>query len=213
MDERELKDRTKAFALRVMSVVNALPKTVAGKAVANQLIRSGTSVAANYRAACICRSKAEFTAKLGVVLEETDESCFWLEFIEEGGLLPAGTVKDLLSEGEELRAIFTSSIRSAKGLSPSDLKSKIQNPQSPPVCSDCGDLKSKIQNPQSPPVCSDCGDLKSKIQNLKSPPLCPECGKPMARRTAKSGKNAGREFWGCTGYPECKGVRETEGGQ
>jgi len=134
MDERELKDRTKAFALRVLKVVNALPKTVAGKAVANQLIRSGTSVAANYRAACICRSKAEFTAKLGVVLEETDESCFWLEFIEEGGLLPTGTVKRLLSEGGELRAIFTTSIRSAKGLPSSDLKSKICNhPRSAPT--------------------------------------------------------------------------------
>ena len=129
MDEKELKDRTKAFALRVLKVVGALPKTIPGKAVADQLIRSGTSVAANYRAACICRSKAEFTAKLGVVLEETDESCFWLEFIGEGGLLPAETVKSLLSEGEELRAIFIASIRSAKGLPLSDLnlKSKICN--------------------------------------------------------------------------------------
>jgi len=173
MDERELKERTKAFALRVLKVVNALPDTIPGKAVANQLIRSGTSVAANYRAACICRSKAEFTAKLGVVLEETDESCFWLEFIEEGGLLPSGTIKALLVEGEELRAIFTASIRSAKGLPSSD--------------------------------------IKSKIKNFQSSPVCPECGKPMARRTAKSGKNAGREFWGCTGYPDCKGVREVEG--
>jgi four helix bundle protein len=115
VDERALKDRTKTFALRILKVVNALPKTIPGKVVANQLIRSGTSVAANYRAACICRSKAEFAAKLGVVLEETDESCFWLEFIAEGGLLPADRVMTLHAEGEELRAIFLSSIRTAKG--------------------------------------------------------------------------------------------------
>jgi four helix bundle protein len=181
MDERELKERTKAFALRVLKVVEALPKTIPGKAVADQLIRSGTSVAANYRAACICRSKAEFTAKLGVVLEETDESCYWLEFIAEGALLPAERVTDLRTEGEELRAIFIASIRSAKGLAPPVQQSPISN-------------------------------QKSTISNSQSAPVCAECGKPMARRTAKSGKNAGKEFWGCTGYPECKGVREVEGG-
>jgi four helix bundle protein len=195
MDEKELKDRTKAFALRVLKVVEALPKTVPGKAVANQLIRSGTSVAANYRAACICRSKVEFTAKLGVVLEEADESCFWLEFIAEGGLLPAERVTDLRAEGEELRAIFIASIRSAKG-NVSQGKPPSQKRLVPQVKSE---QAGNMNNP------------KSQIQNLQSPPVCPDCGKPMARRKAKSGKNAGREFWGCTGYPECKGVREVEG--
>lgn len=118
MTEQELKDRTKRFSLRVLKVVNALPDTVAGRAIGGQLIRSGASVAANYRAACICRSKAEFIAKLGIVLEEADESCFWLEFIIEGELLDAKRVESLLAEGEELRAIFISSIRSAKAQGP-----------------------------------------------------------------------------------------------
>jgi len=129
MDAHELKERTKAFALRILKVVDALPNTVSGRAIANQLIRSGSSVAANYRAACICRSKAEFIAKLGIVLEETDESCFWLEFIAEGGLLPKNLVTSLHQEGEELRAIFISSIRSAKSSTQSqisNLKSKIK---------------------------------------------------------------------------------------
>jgi len=114
MTEQELKDRTKRFSLCALKVVNALPGTVAGRAIGGQLIRSGASVAANYRAACICRSKAEFIAKLGIVLEEADESCFWLEFIIEGELLDSKRVQPLLEEGEELRAIFISSIRSAK---------------------------------------------------------------------------------------------------
>lgn len=192
MDEKELKDRTKVFALRVLKVVAALPKTVPGRAVANQLIRSGTSVAANYRAACICRSKVEFTAKLGVVLEEADESCFWLEFIAEGGLLPAERVTDLRAEGEELRSIFIASIRSAKG---NVSQGKPPSQQR---------LATQVKADQT----YDMDNPKSKIPNLQSTPMCPDCGKPMARRTAKSGKNAGREFWGCTGYPDCKGARE-----
>ena len=114
MNEQELKQRTKTFALRVLNVVNALPDSVAGRAIASQLIRSGSSVGANYRAACICRSRAEFIAKLGTVLEEADESCFWLELIIEGNLLKKTSLQPLLREGEELRAIFISSIRSTK---------------------------------------------------------------------------------------------------
>jgi len=121
MDEQELKNRTKTFALRVLNVVNALPNTVAGRAIASQLMRSGFSVAANYRVACICRSKAEFVAKLGIVLEETDESCFWLEVVIEGNLLRKSKLHLLLQEGEALRAIFISSIRTSKA----NLKSKI----------------------------------------------------------------------------------------
>ncbi len=143
MDEQELKARTKAFALRVLKVVEALPKTIPGKTVADQLIRSGTSVAANYRAACICRSKAEFAAKLGTVLEETDESCYWMEFIADGGLLPAENVADLHAEGEELRAIFLSSVRTAKSL-------PNPNPKSPLPLRSAANPKSKISNLRSP---------------------------------------------------------------
>lgn len=114
MDEQELKTRTKQFGLRVMNLVAALPNTTAGRAIGNQLVRSGTSVGANYRAACRGRSKAEFVAKIGTVVEEADESAFWLEMIIEGGLLKAELVAPLLQEAEELTAIFTASARTAK---------------------------------------------------------------------------------------------------
>jgi four helix bundle protein len=83
----DLKTRTKQLALRAMKMVDALPQTIQGRALANQIIRSATSVAANYRAACRARSRAEFIAKIGVVEEEADETCFWLELIIDSGLL------------------------------------------------------------------------------------------------------------------------------
>jgi len=106
MNEDELKARTKQFGLRVMNLVNALPKTTAGRAIGNQVIRSGTSVGANYRAACRGRSKAEFIAKIGIVAEEADESAFWLEMIMDGGLLKSELVSPIHQETEELTAIF-----------------------------------------------------------------------------------------------------------
>ncbi|MBA2493393.1 MAG: four helix bundle protein [Acidobacteria bacterium] len=114
MTEKELLQRTKTFALRVIKLVNALPNTSAGRAIGNQLIRSGTSVASNYRAACRGRSKAEFIAKLGTVEEEADESCLWLELIIESGLMEEKSVASLLQEASELTAIFAKSRISAK---------------------------------------------------------------------------------------------------
>ncbi len=114
MDERELKNRTKQFALRVMKLVDALPNTISGRAIANQLVRSGTSVGANYRAACRGRSKAEFIAKLGVVVEEADECEYWLELIIDSELLPKNKVESLYQEAHELAAIFVASVRTAK---------------------------------------------------------------------------------------------------
>jgi four helix bundle protein len=114
MNEQELKGRTKPFGLRVMKLVASLPETSAGRAIGNQLVRSGTSVGANYRAACRSRSKAEFVAKIGIVAEEADESAFWLEMIMEGGLLKPDLVTALHQEAEELTAIFTASGRTAK---------------------------------------------------------------------------------------------------
>lgn len=113
MNQDELKARTKTFGLRVMKLVDALPNTTAGRAIGNQLIRSGTSVGSNYRAACRGRSRAEFIAKLGTVIEEADESAFWMELITEGDLLNPELVKPLHTEAEELVAIFTASVRSA----------------------------------------------------------------------------------------------------
>ena len=115
MTEYELRIRTKKFALLVIKLVEELPNTTVGRAIGSQLVRSGTSVQANYRSACRGRSKAEFISKLGIVLEEADESGFWLELIIEGRLLKTDRVSSLLNESNELTAIFTSSIKSAKG--------------------------------------------------------------------------------------------------
>ena len=113
MTAAELKKRTKQFALRILKLVAALPNTVQGRAIANQLVRAGTAVAANYRAACRGRSKAEFIAKLGVVEEEADESAFWMELIIEAGLLKGRQVEPLLTEAVELTKIMASSRISA----------------------------------------------------------------------------------------------------
>ena len=113
MDEKELKQRTKQFALRVMKLVGSLPKSTEARVVGSQLMRCGTSVGANYRAACRGRSKAEFIAKLGIVEEEADESAFWMELIIEGRLMEAELVKPLLQEADELTAIMAASRKSA----------------------------------------------------------------------------------------------------
>jgi four helix bundle protein len=126
VNENELKARTKQFGLQVINLVDALPKSTAGWAIGRQLVRSGTSVGANYRAACRSRSKAEFIAKIGIVAEEADESAFWLELIMDGGLLKLDLVVSLHQEVEELTAIFTASGRTAKASNP---KSKIENPK------------------------------------------------------------------------------------
>ena len=114
MNDLELKRRTKQFALRVMKLVNALPRTIAGRTVADQLVRSATSVGENYRAACRGRSAAEFVAKLSIVVEEADESCYWLELIMDGELLPKDQVIDLHREANEITAIMTASRKTAR---------------------------------------------------------------------------------------------------
>ena len=126
MTERELLQRTKQFALRIFHLVGALPQTIQGRAVAAQLIRSGTSVAANYRAACRARSKAEFVAKLGIVEEEADETAFWLELIIETSLLSLTKVKPLLTEASEIVAIMTSSKKTAAKSQIANRKSQIR---------------------------------------------------------------------------------------
>lgn len=114
MDDVELKRRTKQFALRVMKLVAALPFDAVGKTIGTQLVRSATSVGSNYRAACRGRSKAEFIAKLQIVIEEADESCYWLELIIEGALLPEPKVAPLLDEANQLTAIMVASRKSAQ---------------------------------------------------------------------------------------------------
>ena len=109
MDADDLKKRTKTFALRILKLVAALPDTVQGRTVAGQLVRVGTSVGSNYRAACRARSQAEFVAKIGVVLEEADESAFWLELVIEGELLKEKSVRPLLDEASVLVRIMARS--------------------------------------------------------------------------------------------------------
>ncbi len=114
MGEMELKQRTKDFAHRCVKLALSLPKTQLGKHIAGQLIRCSTSVASNYRASCLAQSKASFVAKISIVLEETDESSFWLEFIIDEELLQRNLVEPLLQEANELTAIFFSSRKTAR---------------------------------------------------------------------------------------------------
>lgn len=113
MDETNLKQRTKSFALRAMKLVAALPENAVGRTIGNQLVRSATSVGANYRSACRGRSKAEFVAKLGIVVEEADECGYWLELIIDGELMKRALVEPLLTEANELTAIMVASHKTA----------------------------------------------------------------------------------------------------
>ena len=113
-NEPDLKERTKAFALRILKLVDALPKTTAGRALASQIVRSGTSIAANYRAACRAKSTADFIAKMGIVEEEADETLFWLELLEESDLVLATKLTAIKQEADELIAITVASIKTAR---------------------------------------------------------------------------------------------------
>ena len=113
MEKQELKQRTKTFALRIIKLVQALPKNAVAKVIGNQLLRAGTAVAANYRAACRARSKVEFVAKIGIVVEESDECCFWLELIIESNQMSEKLVSPLLKEADEITAIMYSTRNSA----------------------------------------------------------------------------------------------------
>jgi four helix bundle protein len=114
MDQEELKQRTKAFALRVMKMVDSLPRKRSADVLGRQLLRSATSVASNYRAACRARSPAEFMAKMGIVEEEADESAGWIELIGDAGLLSPKRLAPLCQEASELTAITVASIKTAR---------------------------------------------------------------------------------------------------
>ncbi|MEP7211822.1 MAG: four helix bundle protein [Acidobacteriota bacterium] len=110
----DLKTRTKRYALRIVKLVESLSRTQTSQVIGKQLLRCGTSVAANYRAACRARSNADFIAKMGIVEEETDESVFWIEMLVETGLIKYSLVEELLNEGNQLTAIWVSSINTAR---------------------------------------------------------------------------------------------------
>ena len=114
MEAKELKQRCKQFSLRVISMARALPDDKVGRPIANQLIRSGTSVAANYSAACLARSRADFVSKVGIAVEEADESALWMELIMEENIPPAEKVSPLWQEASELTSIFCASIKTAR---------------------------------------------------------------------------------------------------
>ncbi len=114
MDRDELRERTKQFGHRCVKLALALPENVLGRHIRSQLIRSATGTAANYRATCIAQSRAAFLAKLSIVVEEVDESCFWMEFLTDEKLLTKRRVKPLLTEGIELRSIFMAARRTTR---------------------------------------------------------------------------------------------------
>ena len=129
MDADDLKKRTKLFALRILKLAAALPRTIEGNVIRGQLVKAGTSVGANYRAACRGRSRREFAFKIGIVEEESDESAFWLELIIEGAFLKEGQVRPLLSEAIELTKIMASSRISASRKVRANRQSAIGNRQ------------------------------------------------------------------------------------
>jgi four helix bundle protein len=117
-----MKNRTKQFALLVIRLCRTVPPSQEGRIITRQLLRSATSVAANYRAVCRARSAADFVSKLGIVLEEADETLFWLELLVDAGVVPTEKIRVALKEANELVSIFVASLRTAKGL---NLPSKI----------------------------------------------------------------------------------------
>jgi four helix bundle protein len=112
MTNEQLKNRTKAFSLRILELIEIMPNSISSRVVINQLAKSGTSVGANYRAVCRARSDKEFVAKLNIVLEEADECQFWLEIIQEMNWIKQASDLDLiLEEASELVAIFVSTLK------------------------------------------------------------------------------------------------------
>jgi four helix bundle protein len=112
--QEQLRDRTKAFAVRIVRLYQGLPYWSAAYVLGKQLLRSGTAVAANYRAACRARSKAEWIAKIGIVVEEADEAVFWLEMLAECEIVALSKLESLLKEAHELSALFTASQRTSR---------------------------------------------------------------------------------------------------
>jgi four helix bundle protein len=114
MNREELKNRTKKFALEIIKLVESFPKTISADVIGRQLIKSATSVGANYRSACRAQSHAHFISKISIVEEEADESLYWLELALESGLVIKEKVNSLMNEANELTAIFTATRKTAR---------------------------------------------------------------------------------------------------
>ncbi len=128
MTQEEMKARTKKFALRVIRLVESLPNTKTANVIGNQLLRSGTSVGANYRAACRAKSTADFISKLSIVEEENDESIYWMELLIESETVKENLLVNLMKEADEILSIIVSSIKTSK--ENRNPKSEIPNPKS-----------------------------------------------------------------------------------
>jgi len=107
MNKEELKNRTKTFALSIIKLIDKVPNTVSGNVIAKQIVRSATSVGANYRAACRVKSNKDFLYKILIIEEEADETCYWLELLKESLMVNQELLNPLLKESNELTAIFT----------------------------------------------------------------------------------------------------------
>jgi four helix bundle protein len=114
MSNENLKQRTKLFALRIIKLVENLPDNKTSKILGNQILRSGTSVASNYRAVCLAKSKRDFINKLKIVEEESDETIFWLELLEESGIFTSKKIQSIKSEAREIFAIIVASIKTTR---------------------------------------------------------------------------------------------------
>jgi len=114
VDAEEMKRRTNAFAAGIVRLTRTVPKTTESRVIMHQLLRSGTSVGANYRAACLARSRADFTSKLGIVIEEADESHYWMGLMVETGMCRHDAVTSLMREAAELTSIFIASVKTAR---------------------------------------------------------------------------------------------------
>jgi four helix bundle protein len=114
MNQEQMRNRTKEFAKQIVTLCRQLPENREGRLIGNQIFRSGTSVGSNYRAVCRARSKADFIAKIGLVLEETDETLYWLELIDETKIMKNGALKEIKKEANELVAIFVSTVNKAR---------------------------------------------------------------------------------------------------
>ncbi len=153
MNDTDLKNRTKLFALQTIRLVESLPRSVAADVLGRQVLRSATSVAANYRSACRAKSRADFISKMGTVEEEADESGLWFELLGESGIIAVDRVADLLRESGELTAIAVSSIRTAREhstavtpVSPNP-QPAVRKPQS--TSGSSANPQSAVRNPQS----------------------------------------------------------------
>jgi four helix bundle protein len=128
MTQEEMKERTRQFALRIIKLVQSLPPNLVTEIIGKQLLRSGTSVGANYRASCRAKSTADFINKLSIVEEEADESVYWMELLIEGDVVKENLLKNLMDEGNQILSIIVSAIKTSK--EKRNPQSQIPNPKS-----------------------------------------------------------------------------------